>query len=92
MNVPRLGVVYLERLVWRVLVASINETSMKRNDVGHEISPELLHIFSPALASDKFLPCLEEIFERDDIMVAMLELNPSQTTKAPPQPDFAGLE
>ena len=84
MDVSRFRVIYLERLIRRMPIVFIAKISVKRDNISHEIAPELLYVFSLALVTDKFLPSRKEIFERDDIMVAMTKLDPSQTMKAPP--------
>lgn len=92
MDVSRLRIVDLECLICRMLISLILQITVKCDDAGHEVPTELLYIFSLALTTNKFLPSRKNIFERNDIMIAMFKLDPSQTMKAPPQPDFAGLE
>ncbi len=60
--------------------------SVKQKNVWHQIILKLLDIFPATLSAYKFFPRLEQIFDRDDIMVRMLELNPSHINEVTPPP------
>lgn len=57
---------------------------MERQDVAHEVTLELLYVLSPALAVLELPPCLKEIFERDDILIAMSVLKEGHALKRTP--------
>ncbi len=88
MNISWLRIINLECFVGRMSIASIGEVTVKSDDVGHEVAPELLHISPLALTVDKFLPSSKKIFEGNDIIIAMFKLDPSQPMKAPPPTEF----
>lgn len=58
---------------------------MERDNIGHKIQLELLHIFAIMFADNKLSPCLEEIFQRNDIMVAMDKLHFDHPSTPPPK-------
>ncbi|HEY4521312.1 MAG TPA: four helix bundle protein [Candidatus Paceibacterota bacterium] len=82
-DVTRLRVADLERVVRAVTIFARKKIVMERKNVVHQVVLELLHVFLLAFASHEFLPCAEQIFNRNDIVVCMSELNPPNRT--PPQ-------
>ena len=75
MNITRFRIGDFEMLICRVRIYFGGKLAMKRDDVRHQISLEFLHVFARSLAADKFFPRLEEIFERNDIIICMLKSN-----------------
>jgi hypothetical protein len=59
---------------------------MERDNIRHQIKFKLLDIFSPFLSTYKLFPCLEQIFERNDIIVCMFKLDPSHINEVTPPP------
>jgi endonuclease IV len=53
----------------------------------HQAQLELLHIFARLLTFYKLLPRFEEIFERNDMLVGMSELNATHISKSTPPPE-----
>ena len=89
-NVPRFSIGYLEMLIRRMGVSFRRKIAVKRNDISHKITLELLNIFARPFPAREFFPCFKDIFERDGMMIGMLELNSSHNFKAKPPPtDFA---
>ena len=87
-DVSRFRIIDLECFICRMLVAFVDQIAMKRDNVGHEVTSEFLHILSLTLTADEFLPSGEKIFKGNDIIIAMTKLDPSQTMKAPPPTEF----
>ena len=75
MNIARFRIGDFEMLICRVRIFFRGKLTMERDKVRHQISLEFLHVFARSLAADKFFPRLEEIFERNDIIVCMLKSN-----------------
>jgi len=90
MNIPQFRVIDPEKLIGQMFISHRRQIFVKRNDITHQVPFEFLHVFSLPLAFHEFSPSFEQILERDDIIVSMIELDPSQTMKAPPPMDFAG--
>lgn len=57
---------------------------MERNNVTHKVLLKLLNVFSGPFSIYKLSPRLEEIFERNDILIAMSELDSTHTSKYTP--------
>ena len=87
-DIARLGIIDLEEFVRRMLVCLGGQVIMKGDDVGHEIALEFLDVLPVTFSSHKFIPCLKKIFDGNDIIVGMSELDPTQTMKAPPPTGF----
>src|SRR3989344_7820802 len=62
--------------------------SMERNNVTQKVLLKLLNVFSGPFSIYKLFPSLEEIFERNDILIAMSELDSTHTSKYTPPPDL----
>ena len=75
MNITRFRIGDFEMLICRMRIFFHGKLAVKRDDVRHQISLEFLHVFPRSLAADEFLPRLEEIFERDDIIICMMKSN-----------------
>ena len=76
----------VERVIRRMCVGFCSKLAVERDDVGHQVSLKLQDIFSHFLTRQKLLPRKEEIFDRNDMLVCMSELNPSHTQKSTPPP------
>lgn len=91
-NVARFRVSYLERLICGMSIGFGNKITMKRNNIRHEISLELLHILAGPLSSREFFPRLEQIFERYDMIVIIMQQDFGHNLKnTPPRTDFASF-
>ena len=55
-NIPRFGIVDLERLITAVLVSIIGKIAVKQKNIIHQIERKFLHIFPASLPALKFLP------------------------------------
>src|SRR3989338_8307908 len=89
MNIARLRVRDSEVLISAVLVlkyghaVSIFQVAMECEDVVHQRVLKFLHVSLLAFAAQKFTPRGKQIFHRNDILVAMSELNPPRVTPPP---------
>lgn len=84
-NVSRLRVGDVERVVAAVAIRFRFQVRVERQDIVHELQAEFLHISLLPLAPQEFFPCLKKILDRDDIIKSMRE--PIRAT--PPPADFA---
>jgi len=67
-NVPRFGIIDLERLISAVLMRMIEKVTMKRKDIVQQSQRKFLHVFPVLLSALKFFPCLQKIFQRNYIL------------------------
>lgn len=57
---------------------------MKRDDVRHEIPFERENVVPGLLPADKLFPGVEQVFDRNDILITMSELNSHNSQSTPP--------
>ena len=69
MNIAWLRVANLEVVVPAVLIGACHKLAMQSEDVLHQISFKLLHIFSFSLSFYELPPRVKQVFYRDDILV-----------------------
>jgi hypothetical protein len=84
MYIPWLRVGNIKRFITSMPIIFRNQIIMKRNNVGHQIPPKLLHIFPLFFAFHKLAPGREQIFHRYDSVVGMNKLNTSHTMNSTP--------
>ena len=70
-NVARFRVGDVESVVAAMCVRFVFQVAVEREDVVHEPMLELLHVALIALTAQKFLPCGEQVFHRNDIFIGM---------------------
>ncbi len=86
MDTSGLRVRDIKCLVFRVLIIFISQISMKRQNVLHQVSLKNLNVLSGPFTINKLSPRLEEIFGRNDMLIAMNKLDFSHNHKViPPQ-------
>lgn len=92
MNIARFRIGDFEMLICRMRIFFRGKFAMERNNIRHEVSLVLLHIFTHSLSACEFFPRLEEIFERYDMIVIMIQQNFGHNLKnTPPRTNFAGF-
>lgn len=80
-NVARLRIAYFEVVIATMTVRLVRQVAVERENIGHEIPCELLHVSATTLPFYKFSPCFKEILDRNDILIGMSGLDSS---KRPP--------
>lgn len=75
MDIAGLGVGNLERVIGAVAIGSRGQVIMELKDVIHESRLELLYVRLLPLAADKLAPRQKQVFDRNDTMVRMTNLN-----------------
>ena len=63
MYVARLWIVYLESVIWTMLVRAGREVAVQCENVLHQKSPKLLYISAIPLSFYKFFPRIKKIFD-----------------------------
>ena len=85
-DISGLGIRDVEGVIGAVGVGFVFQIIMQRKDIIHQVKLEFLDIFLISLTFQKFFPCFENIFKRDDIIIGM-----NTPVRTPPQSDFAGF-
>ena len=86
MNVARFWIINLKRLICGMSICFSDKIAMKRKNVRHKISLELLHILARLLSAREFFPRFKQIFERNDMIVIVMQQNFGHNLKnTPPQ-------
>ena len=73
MNISWFWVVYFKCAISTVLIRLFRKFFVKRKNIVLKRKRKLTNIFSFSFATKKFLPCYEEIFYRNDIIIRMAE-------------------
>lgn len=73
MDIPRLRIGNLKGVVASMPVSPFLELAPQLEDVIHEPVLEFLNILLLPLAPDEFLPCREQVFQRNDILIAIMD-------------------
>jgi hypothetical protein len=85
-DITRFGIADFEVTIRRVPICFALQCKVQSKNIIHQTILKLLYISLPALASHKLLPGEKQIFNRDDILVGMRELEPLMS---PPPTEFA---
>ena len=85
-DIARLRVGNTKMLISAMFVRLLFQIAMESKNVSHEMSLEFLHVGFFALPFQKFAPCFKEIFDRDDILVRMIEPDKIHIAKRTPPP------
>jgi len=86
MDTSGLRVRNIKCLVFRVSISFFSQIPMKRQNVLHQVSLKNLNVLSGPFTINKLSPRLEEIFGRNDMLIAMNKLDFSHNHKViPPQ-------
>jgi len=70
--VSRLWIIYLEVLVPAMTIGTTRQVTMKREYIRHQMPPKRLYIRSLAFAAFKFPPRVEQILDRNGIVVSKI--------------------
>jgi len=81
--IARFRVGNLKGVVGAVLVRSRSKLAMQIKDVVHQAMLKFLHVALLPLASHELFPCCEEIFDGDDTVIVMVELDSLRATPPP---------
>lgn len=79
-NAPWLRVGNVECVVRAVRVRTRGKITVQCKHVVHQLVLKLLHILFLSLSPHKFLPRFEQVFDGNDILVCMSELNSTNAT------------
>ena len=71
-DVARLRVGNLEVVIAAVLIDAFRQIMMKHEYIGHQVTPEFLHISPLAFPSCKLPPRVKQILYRNDIVIGKI--------------------
>src|SRR5215208_2071470 len=87
-DIARLRVGNIKRLIWAMSVGMIAEVFMKIEEVGHKAGVEVLDVRLSSLPFNKIVPRFQEVLNRHHISKRMIELDSAhdeyKTKKLPP--------
>lgn len=88
-DIARLRVIDFEVFIPSMLVGARDKIGVEFRNILYKIVLKRLHIFLLLLATGKFLPCIEQIFGRNDIVVGMRNADSAHSLESTPPHGFA---